>query len=203
MAGHAYKPGMLLIISGPSGVGKTTITHEVERELGAVFSVSLTTRPKADGDQEGVDYHFVSRAEFDRARDGDELLEWAEVYQGFCYGTPRKPVEEALAVGRLMILEIDVNGAAQVKAKMPDAFALFLLPPNLDELGERLRNRGREGDSVIQKRFAKAKAEIIEAWQSGVYNEFIVNRDLDHAVSECVSLIRAEQMRRKSPLAVR
>ena len=190
------KQGMLLVISGPSGVGKTTITHRVERELNAVFSVSMTTRPKAAGDREGVDYHFVDQATFDRARDAGELLEWAEVYPGCSYGTPKKPLDEALAKGRLMILEIDVDGAIQIHRKMPDAFALFVLPPNENMLLQRLRARARDDEAVIQRRFAKAKREIIKAWECGVYSEFIVNRDLEHAVGEALQLIRAEMARR-------
>ncbi len=181
--------GLLLVISGPSGVGKTTITHHVERELHGVFSVSATTRPKTDADTQGRDYDFVSVEEFKRRRDAGELLEWAEVF-GHFYGTPRKPVDEAVALGRLMILEIDVEGAVQVKRLMPEALAMFVLPPNQRVLLERLRKRGREDEGVIQKRFAKAKFEIIRAWECGVYDEFIVNRDLDHAVNEAVGLVR-------------
>jgi len=185
-------PGLLLIISGPSGVGKTTITHEVERELGGVFSVSMTTRVKAPGDKQGVDYDFVSEAQFNKARDNGELLEWAEVYHGLCYGTPRKPVDDALAANRLMILEIDVDGALQVKEKMPRAFSIFVLPPNERVLLQRLRARGRDDETAIQRRFAKAKREIGKAWDSGVYDEFIVNRDLKHSVEEAVDLVRAK-----------
>jgi len=181
--------GLLLIISGPSGVGKTTITHQVERELQAEFSVSITTRAKAMGDKGGLDYHFVSQGEFNKARDNNELLEWAEVYPGLSYGTPRKPVEEALTQGKLVILEIDVDGAMQVKEKIPQAFSIFVLPPNESVLLERLTARGRDDHSAIQRRFAKAKREIIKAWESGVYDEFIVNRDLSHTVKEAVSLV--------------
>ena len=191
--------GLLLIISGPSGVGKTTITHEVERMLGGQFSVSMTTRKQTTGDKAGTDYHFVTMDEFTAARDGGELLEWAEVYEGLCYGTPRKPVEDALAAGKLIILEIDVDGAIQIKEKMPDAFAVFVLPPNEQTLLERLRSRKREDESAIQKRFAKAKREIIKAWECGAYDEFIVNRDLDKAVTEAVGLVRSEQARRAAP----
>ncbi|VAX36185.1 Guanylate kinase, partial [hydrothermal vent metagenome] len=114
--------GLLLMISGPSGVGKTTITRGVERSIAdSVFSVSATTRAKTEADVEGVDYHFVSDAEFDGLIERDELLEWADVF-GKRYGTPRKWVEEQLRRGRLVILEIDVEGARQVKAKMPGAF---------------------------------------------------------------------------------
>ena len=103
------------MISGPSGVGKTTITHEVERRLGGVFSVSVTTRPKTPADVEGRDYYFLSEPEFDARRDQGDLLEWAEVFGKYKYGTLRQPVEEHLAAGRLMILEIDVQGALQIK----------------------------------------------------------------------------------------
>jgi len=195
--------GMLLVISGPSGVGKTTITHRVERELNAVFSVSLTTRPKANGDREGIDYHFVNQAQFEKARDNGELLEWAEVYSGCSYGTPRKPFEEAMAQGRLMILEIDVDGAIQVRKQVPDAFAIFVLPPNENVLLQRLRARARDDEAVIQRRFAKAKREIIKAWDCGVYDEFIVNRDLEHAVSEALLLIRTGMSRRTTAPAGR
>lgn len=191
--------GLLLVISGPSGVGKTTITHQVEKALHGLFSVSLTTRPKTAADRDGVDYHFVSLEQFEKARDNGELLEWAEVYPGCCYGTLRKPVDEALAAGRLMILEIDVDGAVQIKEKMPGAFSVFVLPPNEMTLLERLRARAREDESKIQGRFAKAKREILKAWDCGVYDEFIVNRDLDKAVTEAVKLVRDELTRRRQP----
>ncbi|MEX2215490.1 MAG: guanylate kinase [Phycisphaeraceae bacterium] len=189
-------PGLLLIISGPSGVGKTTITHEVERQLGGEFSVSMTTRAQAPGDQPDVDYHFVTMEEFIAARDRGELLEWAEVYADLCYGTPRQPVDDALAAGRLMILEIDVDGAIQIKEKMPEAFAVFVLPPNEQTLLDRLRSRKREDEATIQKRFAKAKREIVKAWECGAYDEFIVNRDLNKAVAEAVGLVNLEVGRR-------
>jgi guanylate kinase len=189
------KQGMLLIISGPSGVGKTTITHDVERQLNGKFSVSMTTRPKTDSDTEGVDYHFIDRAEFDRHRDAGDLLEWAEVF-GNCYGTPRKPVEQALAAGELMLLEIDVDGAEQVKRKLPDAFAIFVLPPSEDVLLQRLRSRKREDESVIQRRFAKARDEIARAKASGVYDHFLVNDNLQHAIAEAVQVVRTAMTRR-------
>jgi len=187
--------GMLLVISGPSGVGKTTITHQVESQLGAQFSVSMTTRPKTEKDTEGGDYYFVDREAFESTRDAGQLLEWADVFGNF-YGTPRQPVEAALAEGKLVILEIDVQGAEQVKTNMPGAFALFVLPPNENVLLERLRGRKRDTEEVIQRRFAKAKDEIVRAWESGVYDQFIINRDLEHAVREAVELVQAERARR-------
>ena len=184
------KRGLLLVISGPSGVGKTTITHYVEKHLDGIFSVSLTTRPPAEGDVNGQDYHFVGKEEFVRQRDAGELLEWAQVYEGCFYGTPRRPVEAAIEQGRLMILEIDVEGAVQIKEKMPEAMAIFVMPPSQRVLLERLRRRGRESEEVIQKRFAKACKEIVLAWESNAYDEFIINRDLNHAVEEAVMLVR-------------
>src|SRR5688572_4341682 len=125
----AFAKGLLLVISGPSGAGKTTIARELERRLGGVFSISVTTRPKTAADVEGRDYYFINDAEFAVRRDAGDLLEWAEVFGKYKYGTPRKPVEDQLAAGKLVILEIDVQGGLQVKEKMPEAFMLFIEPP--------------------------------------------------------------------------
>jgi guanylate kinase len=187
--------GLLLIISGPSGVGKTTITRHVENELDGVFSVSMTTRPPGPDDIEGVDYFFVSRPQFEAHRDAGELLEWAEVF-GNCYGTPRGPVQENLAAGRLVILEIDVQGASQVKGNMPESYAVFVLPPSEEALLQRLRSRQREDEATIQKRFAKAKDEIARARTCGIYDQFVVNDDLESAVARTVTLVRKELQRR-------
>jgi len=181
--------GMLLIISGPSGVGKTTITRAVEAQIpGSVFSVSVTTRPKTAADREGVDYFFVDDERFDRMVEQDELLEHANVF-GKKYGTPSAWVDEQLDQGRMVILEIDVQGAEQVKAKRPGAFALFIEPPSEEELLARLRARKREDEATIQRRFAEAKREIERARSGGVYDTFLVNRDLDEAISEAVRLV--------------
>lgn len=182
--------GLLLVISGPSGVGKTTITHEVERRLGGVFSVSVTTRPKTAADVEGRDYYFVSGPEFDALRDSGDLLEWAEVFGKYKYGTLRRPVEEHLAAGRLMILEIDVQGALQIKRKMPQAFMIFVLPPSDEELLNRLRLRGRDDEEAIKRRFAVAKAEIQTARDSHAYDAFIVNDDLATAIDQACQLVQ-------------
>ena len=189
-------PGMLLIISGPSGVGKTTITHHVRTRINAAFSVSMTTRPITAEDTEGVDYYFVDVAEFKRQRDAGHLLEWAEVFGNY-YGTPRRAVEENLAQGRLVILEIDVEGAVQVKQNMPDSFALFIEPPSEDVLLYRLRRRQREDEQTIRGRFAKAKHEIARAKECGVYDKFIVNDKLEQAVDEAVQAIADEMKRRR------
>lgn len=181
--------GMLLIISGPSGVGKTTITRGVERTIAdSVFSVSATTRAKTDADVEGVDYHFVTDEEFERMRAEGAFLESAGVY-GKKYGTPRAWVEEHLKRGRLVILEIDVQGAVQVKKQIPDAFAIFVLPPSEDDVLSRLRARKRENEEQIQKRFGHAKREIESAKAAGIYDHFIVNDDRQRAIQEAVDVV--------------
>jgi len=197
MADHSTpQTGMLLIISGPSGVGKTTITRAIERsELGSVFSVSVTTRPKTREDCDGVDYRFVTDAEFDAMVERDELLEHANVF-GHKYGTPRAWVQQHLDQGRLVILEIDVQGATQVKAKLPDAYAIFVLPPSEASLLERLRARKREDEAAIQRRFAEAKREMEQARSGGVYDAFVVNSDRERAIDEVRDLVRAARAAR-------
>ncbi len=190
------RPGMLLIISGPSGVGKTTITHHVRTRVNAAFSVSLTTRPITAEDTEGVDYYFVDVAEFKRQRDAGNLMEWAEVHGNY-YGTPRRPVEEFLTQGRIVILEVDVEGAIKIKEQFPDSFALFIDPPSEEALLHRLRCRQREDEQTIRGRFAKAKHEISRARECGVYDKFIVNDKLEEAVNEAVQAISDELKRRR------
>jgi guanylate kinase len=192
---HA-QPGLLLIISGPSGVGKTTITRAIERKLNGVFSVSMTTRAKTEDDVEGRDYYFVSREAFQRHIDAGELLEWAEVF-GDYYGTPRTAVQQSLDHGRLEILEIDVQGAIQVKRKKPDALAIFVLPPSESALLDRLRERRREDEDKIQRRFARAKEEIHHARASGIYDAFITNDQLDRAIAEAIDLVGDELDKRR------
>lgn len=200
--GHPRLPtdtddGMLLVISGPSGVGKTTITRAVERSIpGSVFSVSATTRARTEADVDGVDYHFVTEGRFDQMVREGAFLEWAGVF-GKRYGTPRAWVEEQLARGRLVILEIDVEGAKQVKKAMPEAFGLFILPPSEDELLRRLRSRKREDEALIQKRFAEAQREIAEAGRCGSYDAFITNDELERAIREAVDTVTRERERRR------
>ncbi len=190
--------GLLLIISGPSGVGKTTITRGVERSIpGSAFSVSCTTRAKTPADVEGVDYHFVSDDEFERMKSAGEFIETAGVY-GKKYGTPKAWVFEQLKRGRLVILEIDVQGAIQVKRHVPGAFSIFIVPPTEEELLRRLRDRKRENDDQIQKRFAQAKAEMESARASGVYNLFLVNDTVDDSIRRAVDMVTAERARRRS-----
>jgi len=189
--------GLAVIISGPSGVGKTTITRGVERSIpDSVFSVSATTRPRTAADVEGVDYHFISETEFLEMERAGEFLESAQVF-GQRYGTPRAWVETQLRRGRLVILEIDVKGARQVKQRMPEALGIFILPPSEEELLERLRARKREPEEAIRRRFAEARREIAEARSSGAYDLFIVNEDLDEAIARAVDAV--ERARRAAP----
>jgi len=191
MTGSEPQPhGLLIVVSGPSGVGKTTIVHALLERFGAEFSVSMTTRDKTDADTEGEDYFFVDEQRFGDAISGGELLEWAKVFGRF-YGTPRGPVDQKLAAGKDVVLEIDVNGGVQVKKAKPEAVALFIMPPSEQTLITRLRDRGREDEAEIQRRFGEAKQEINLAQTCGCYDHFIVNDDLERAIGEAESLIRA------------
>lgn len=182
--------GLLLVISGPSGVGKTTITREVIQRLDAVFSVSATTRPPTPADVPGQDYFFVNQAEFDQMVAGGQLLEYATVFGKYSYGTPRGPVEAALGAGRVVLLEIDVQGALQIRANLPGALLIFLLPPDDQTLLTRLTKRGREGKEEIDRRFAEAKKEIATARDSGAYDCFFINSDLDKCVEKVCNVAR-------------
>ncbi len=190
--------GLLLVISGPSGVGKTTIVHRIRKQLGGQFSVSATTRPRSAEEKEGEDYLFVTPEAFEDMVDADAFLEYAEVFGRHAYGTPREPVEAALHAGELILLDIDVQGAQQVRERMPSAFMLFILPPNDVELRRRLEGRGRDDEEAITRRFAEARREIDLATSRDLYDAFIVNDALDRAVEEACELISAR--RRVSPV---
>ena len=186
---------MLIVLSAPSGCGKTTLLKKVMAELpGLVFSISHTTRPPRPGEQDGRDYYFVSRAEFAAIRDRQPsgFLEWAEVHGNF-YGTSRAEVERRQAAGLDVILDIDVQGAAQVRAA-DDPVTIFIAPPSLDELARRLRGRGTEDEAVVSLRLAAAGKEMEAA---GEYEYFIVNDDLDEAASSLLCVLVAERLRRR------
>lgn len=183
--------GKLIIISGPSGVGKSTICKRIVERLDDVYlSVSVTTRPKSVTEVDGRDYWFISRQEFQERIDKGLLLEHAKVF-GHCYGTPKEKVVEALEAGKVVILEIDVQGARQVKANFPDAVMVFILPPSAKELAERLDRRGREGAEAAEKRLNGASAEIAAAWQ--YYEHMVINEDLQQAVNECMQIIESRK----------
>ncbi|MDY7107095.1 MAG: guanylate kinase [Planctomycetota bacterium] len=188
--GRQSDSGLLVVISGPSGVGKTTIARAVQQRFDALFSVSATTRPRSDQERDGVDYHFVGEDAFRSMIEAGELLEYAQVFGRDFYGTPRRPVEEAIAAGRIVLLDIDVQGAIQVRRTMPDAFLIFILPPGDEELLRRLRARKRDDEAAIRRRFEEAKREIDRARESGAYDAFVVNDDLEQATREAAALIR-------------
>jgi len=185
--------GTLIVLAGPSGVGKGSV---VERLLsrdpeGLVYSVSVTSRAPRPGEVDGVDYHFVSEDGFDRLIREGELLEWAEIV-GHRSGTPARFVEEARAAGRDVVLELDVKGAQQVRAKEPDAVLIFLLPPSFEELEERLRGRATEDEAAIGRRLDTARWEL---QQEGSFDARVVNDDLDRAVEEVAAIIEASRTR--------
>ncbi len=183
--------GKLVVITGPSGVGKTTIRQEVIRRSGATYSVSATTRKPRVDEVDGSDYYFVDRPTFQRMIDKDELLEWADVF-GRLYGTPEKPVKHAVQRGQKVILDIDVQGGLQVQRKMPEATFILVLPPSDEELARRLRGRGSEDEAETARRLAAAREEIETAERSGVYKHEVVNDDLEQAVQQVVDIVNEE-----------
>jgi guanylate kinase len=184
--------GILFIVSAPSGAGKTTISKRALGTAGGVeMSVSATTRAPRSGELEGRDYTFLSREEFERRRDRGEFAEWAEVHDSL-YGTPKAPIDAALASGRDMLLDIDVQGAKQMKTRYREAVAVFVLPPSEAELERRLRGRGTDTEEVIQKRLARAKAEMAEYVS---YDYLIINRRIDESVATFAAIVTAEQTR--------
>jgi guanylate kinase len=187
--------GLMLVLSSPSGAGKSTIARNLleEKELGLALSVSVTTRARRPSEIEGVHYHFVSKKEFDRLRQSDELLEWAEVHGNF-YATPREPVEAAMAKGQDMLFDIDWQGALQLKDKMrADIVSIFILPPSMKELKARLKRRAEDRETVIETRLTNARVEI-EHWRD--YDFIIINDDLDRAYTEVRAIVTAERLRR-------
>jgi guanylate kinase len=179
----------VVIVSGPSGVGKSTICKEVVKRMSDIYlSISVTTRPKSESEVDGQDYWFISEPDFKERIDKGRLLEYAEVF-GHLYGTPKDKVEEALKAGKTAILEIDVQGAKQAQALFPDAIMIFILPPTEKALAERMGNRGREAQDVAEERLNGAGTEIAAAWQH--YKYMVINEDLRQAVDECVQIIES------------
>jgi guanylate kinase len=182
----------VVVVSAPSGAGKTTILARVLRDLGGIrFSVSHTTRAPRGAERDGVEYHFVDRAAFGRLRDEGGLLEWAEVH-GNLYGTGVAEIERASAARIDILLDLDVQGAAQVRRRIPEAVMVFILPPSYEVLEHRLRGRGQDDEATIGRRLAAAGREI-DAFEQ--YDYAIVNDDLDACVEELKSIVRAARCR--------
>ena len=185
--------GLLIIISGPAGSGKGTIVSRLRELAPFDFSVSATTRSPRLGEQHGVHYYFVDKADFENKIREGEMLEYAQ-YVGNYYGTPKKPVEDALNEGKNIILDIEVKGALQIKEKMPEAIMIYVLPPDYETLLARIRGRGTETEEVIQKRMNEAKNEIKTFPR---YDYVVINRDggIERAAQDILSILYAEKMR--------
>jgi guanylate kinase len=183
--------GKVVVVTGPSGVGKSTLLAAARDRLDLDFSVSATTREPRSGETEGVHYFFLDRPEFQRRIEAGRMLEWAEVY-GNLYGTPAEPVEQSVKAGRTVIMDIDLQGARQVHEKLPGATLVMILPPDEQELQRRLRSRGTESPEQLERRISKATEEIRQGRASGIFDHFVVNDNLDRAVDELVNIITQE-----------
>jgi len=192
--------GLLLVLSSPSGAGKTTIARRLLNEdPGISLSVSLTTRPARPGEVEGVDYHFVSHSTFQELQEKDELLEWAQVYDNL-YGTPRGAVIEMLDKGRDVLFDIDWQGAQQLSEKMSrDLVRVFVLPPSVKALEERLMTRSQDSREVVARRMSEAAFQISH-WAE--YDYVIVNDDIEHSLAKVRSILNAERMKRERQLGL-
>ena len=185
--------GLMVVLSSPSGAGKTTLTRRLLAEnADMTMSVSATTRPPRSGERDGEDYYFVTKTRFAELEEQGEFLEHAKVFDNH-YGTPRGPVEEALMRGQDVIFDIDWQGAQQLTQAAPyDLVKIFILPPNMRELEKRLRTRAQDSDAVIAKRMSKSEAEISH-WAE--YDYVVVNEDIETALQELLSIVRSERMR--------
>jgi guanylate kinase len=190
-----HRRGLMLVLSSPSGAGKTTLSRRLLAEdRGVSLSISVTTRPRRLSEVDGSDYHFIDRDQYAAMVRNDELLEHAEVF-GNLYGTPRRPVETTLAEGRDVLFDIDWQGAKQLIEKVrPDLATVFILPPSIDELERRLHRRAEDSDEIIRGRMEKASEEI------GHYEEYdyiVINHDLEQAFSEVKAILAAERLKRE------
>lgn len=185
--------GIMLVLSSPSGAGKTTIASRLLEDPGIELSISHTTRPKRKGETDGRNYHFVDRETFTRLRDQDAFLEWAVVFDNY-YGTTRKPVEDALAAGRDVLFDVDWQGARKLReSAKDDVVAVFILPPSAAALEQRLRMRAEDPEEVVKRRMRGASNEI-QHWEE--YDYVVVNTDIDQSVESVRAILAAERLRR-------
>ena len=182
--------GGVFIISGPSGSGKDTILQELFKKCPELeFSISSITRDMREGEVEGEKYNFISRETFEQMIKDDELLEY-NVYVGNYYGTPRKPVEKAVSEGKDMFIEVDVNGAASIREKLPEAISIFIMPPSFEELKRRLSGRGTETEELIMLRMASSLGEIKRATE---FDYIVVNDDISKAVDDIITIVSSSK----------
>jgi guanylate kinase len=189
-----HRRGLLIVLSSPSGAGKSTIARMLlDADDDVTMSISATTRPRRPGEDDDVDYHFVDDDGFDAMIDDNEFVEWAPVF-GYRYGTPKAPVKQALRQGRDILFDIDWQGTQQLQAAMgEDLVSIFILPPSMDELERRLRSRGTDSDEVISDRMSRAAAEISH-WPE--YEYVLVNRDMDQCLDQVRAIVAAERLKR-------
>jgi guanylate kinase len=192
--------GLLIVLSSPSGAGKTTISRMLmESDDEVTMSVSATTRPKRPGETDDVDYHFVDDAEFDRMIHSGEFVEWAPVF-GHRYGTPKNPVKDALRAGRDILFDIDWQGTQQLQAAMgEDLVTIFILPPSMKELERRLHERGTDSQQVIDDRMSRAASEISH-WPE--YEYVLVNTDADRCLDQVRAIVAAERLKRQRQIGL-
>lgn len=193
--GPLQRRGLMLILSSPSGAGKTTLTRLLlqKKECDLTLSVSVTTRARRSSEADGIHYHFITPDRFESMRDRSELLEWAEVH-GNHYGTPRAPVEAVIAAGRDVLFDIDYQGTQQVRGKAPgDVVTIFILPPSMRELRARLERRAEDGADVIARRLLAARHEI-SRWTA--YDYVLVNDDLQRTFTDVLNILAAERLKR-------
>jgi guanylate kinase len=186
--------GLMLVLSSPSGAGKTTLTRKLlDEDKGVALSVSVTTRAMRPGEKDGRDYHFVNHRQFDAMVEKNELLEWAEVFDNY-YGTPKKAVMDALAAGRDVLFDVDWQGTQQLRDKAPnDLVSIFILPPSIPELERRLHKRAQDDYETIHRRMAKA-ADEMSHWQE--YDYVVINHDLDDTFADVLAILAAERVKR-------
>jgi guanylate kinase len=194
MSSEAIHRGLLLVLSAPSGTGKTTLARRfVEAHSEAEFSISMTTREPRGAEREGVDYHFVEALTFQRMIERDEFVEWAEVHGNF-YGSPQAGVDRAFSTGGIAVFDIDVQGGRSIQRRYPEAVLVFVLPPSMAELERRLRERGTESEDAIRKRMLAARSEL--ELGARAYDYLVVNDSVEQAYGELESIVTAERCRR-------